>query len=347
MGSEREKKEKKIKKVKKEKKEKKKKRQKIDHDEASIDDTTADNDVSKDSNAVGGLPPAFYEMNMEKNEAKEESTPDSNDATEDAPAETATAEGDAAAIAGKKKRKRKRKRKTNDDDENNDENEETATNTLDHVTMVQDTVFVEGIPFDKTSDDVRAFFVDEHGIPDADVLELRLPTWQDTGRLRGFGHIRFASTESYRKALGLNRKYMGRRYLSIQPAKNSSGNRSGKSVEDPNATCPEGCVTIYVNNLPYGASEEDIASAFSKHTPQSSIAEDGVRIARNSVTRQSKGFCYIDFETSKDAQRLMKAAVKKNVFVGGRIVRLDYDTGRIKGSFRTESGRLLNKHPEN
>jgi len=213
--------------------------------------------------------------------------------------------------------------------------------------MVQDTVFVEGIPFDASPDDVRGFFVAGHGIPDKDVMELRLPTWQDTGRLRGFGHVRFASTESYQKALGLNRKYMGRRYLSIQPAKSSSGNRSGKSVEDPgNIACPEGCLTIYVNNLPYGATEEEIAEAFSKHAPRISIAADGVRIARNSVTRESKGFAYIDFETSKDAFRLMKAAVKKNVLVSGRIVRLDYDTGRVKGSFRTESGQLLNKNHE-
>jgi len=247
----------------------------------------------------------------------------------------------------KKKRKRKRKRKVetkeDENDDTNDDNEDQAGSALASA-MVQDTIFVEGIPFDASPDDVRHFFVKAHGIPDEDVLELRLPTWQDTGRLRGFGHVRFSSTESYNKALELNRKYMGRRYLSIQPAKSSSGNRSGKSVEDPNITCPEGCTTVYVNNLPYNATEEDIEVAFLKHTPKSSIAEDGVRIARNSMTRQSKGFCYIDFETSKDAQRLMKAAIKKNLLVSGRIVRLDYDTGRIKGSYRTGSGQLLNKN---
>eukprot|EP00536_Pseudo-nitzschia_multiseries_P010566 jgi/Psemu1/307417/fgenesh1_kg.327_\ len=147
---------------------------------------------------------------------------------------------------------------------------------------------------------------------------------------------------------------MGRRYLTIQAAhrpgtgcggSGSSGNRSGKSVEDPGVVCPEGCRTIYVNNLPYEATEASIASVVSKHTkPKLGIAEENVRIARNSVTRQSKGFAYIDFENSADAQKLMKAAVKKNLTVGGRIVRLDYDTGRAKGSFRTESGRLLQKH---
>ena len=337
-----EKKEKKEKKLKKEKKEKKKKKQKVDRDdEESIHDTTSNND------AIGGLPPAFYETKTEEKEVtKEAPASDKDDGDADATKEIPAAEGEGAAPT-KKKRKRKRKRKTetnnDDDDEANDDENQSSFNAS---ALTLDTIFVEGIPFDKNPDDVRAFFVDEHGIPDADVLELRLPTWQDTGRLRGFGHVRFASSESYQKALQLNRKYMGRRYLSIQPAKTTSGNRSGKSVEDPSVVFPEGCVTIYVNNLPYSATEEDIATAFSKHSPQSSISEDGVRIARNSVTRQSKGFCYIDYETSKDVKRLMKAAIKKNVIVEGRIVRLDYDTGRAKGSFRTESGRLLNKNHE-
>jgi nucleolin len=348
MGSKKEKKEKKDKK---EKKEKKRKRQKVDEDNA-----INDNDgVAMEEHGVSGLPPDFYKTNAVEKEVSEEptSTTDDADATNDTPATTAEGEG-ATTATGKKKRKRKRKRKTetNNDDDNDAANDDAddgngAGSTFDVSAMVLDTIFVEGIPFDASPDNVRAFFVEDHGIDSRDVLELRLPTWQDTGRLRGFGHVRFASTESYEKALGLDRKYMGRRYLSIQPAKSSSGNHSGKSIEDPsNMSCPEGGVTIYVNNLPYDATEEIIEAAFLKHTPKSTIAEDGVRIARNSVNRQSKGFCYIDFVTTKDAQRLMKAAVKKNVLVGGRIVRLDYDTGRAKGSFRTESGQLLNKNHE-
>ena len=102
---------------------------------------------------------------------------------------------------------------------------------------------------------------------------------------------------------------------------------------------PTDCHTLFVNNLPYRAAEDEIAAAFESFG--ATISEDGVRIARNSVTRQSKGFCYIDFETPKDAQRVMKST--KNVVVGGRILRLDYDTGRMKGSYRAESGRLWTK----
>ena len=86
--------------------------------------------------------------------------------------------------------------------------------------------------------------------------------------------------------------------------------------------------------------EEDIETAFGKVCDGEIV---GVRIARNSVNRQSKGFCYLEFNTPQDAQSVVKASAKKRIIVGGRPVRIDYDTGRMKGSFRSESGRLWTK----
>ena len=51
----------------------------------------------------------------------------------------------------------------------------------------------------------------------------------------------------------------------------------------------------------------------------------------------------MEFVSPQDAQKVVQAATKKHLTVGGRIVRLDYDTGRMKGSFRTDSGRLWTK----
>lgn len=234
------------------------------------------------------------------------------------------------------KRRRKRKRKKKKDDEKEDDNNEEAQPQ--HTDSVEHTVYVEGIPFDATPDQVKEFF-ESNGI--SNVMELRLPTWQDSGRLRGYGHVLFASQESYNKALKLSGKYLQKRYLTIQPAnapKHGGGGRSfTRSSEEPP---PKDCLTLFVNNLPYAATEEEIARVFEKY---GKIAEDGVRIARNSVTRQSKGFAYVDFASPNDAQKVVQACTKKNLTVGGRIVRLDYDTGRIKGSFRTDSGRLWAK----
>jgi nucleolin len=237
-----------------------------------------------------------------------------------------------APSGGKRKRKRKRKKKTTEDEE--EEKEEPDEQAANHSYVVS-TVYVEGIPFDATTEQVKRFFV-SNGVED--VTELRLPTWQDSGRLRGYGHVLFDSEASYEKALTLSGKYMQNRYLTIQAANvpKSGGNRPRVNTEPP----PKDCLTLFVHNLPYGATEDEIQSVFAKH---GEVAEDGVRIARNSVNRQSKGFAYVDFESPKDAQNVMKACIKKALSVGGRMVRLDYDTGRMKGSFRAESGLLWTK----
>eukprot|EP00934_Nitzschia_sp_Nitz4_P000744 Nitzschia sp. Nitz4//scaffold5_size260463//86691//87548//NITZ4_000969-RA/size260463-processed-gene-0.122-mRNA-1//-1//CDS//3329555301//744//frame0 len=236
------------------------------------------------------------------------------------------------ATGGKRKRKRKRKKKAAETQEEETEPEGAAQSQ----DSVECTVFVEGIPFDATSDKLKEFFASNGDIND--IIEMRLPTWQDSGRLRGFGHVLFGSKASYDKALTLSGTYLGKRFLTIQPANSpKGGNRPARpSSSDPP---PKDCKTLFVNNLPYGATEEEIASAFEK--VGGTVAADGVRIARNSVTRQSKGFCYVEFETPKDAQKVVKSTA--DIKVGGRVLRLDYDTGRMKGSYRAESGRLWTK----
>lgn len=376
------------KKAKKEKKSKKsKKKGTKDDDDADIenDAKSGNNNTnnnkkkspssSDDLSKVEGLPPAFYNEKNDDDDDEKHSKDKTNNADEEE-AFVADAEKDATqtktegdgngddkeeqadeegGLPGKKKRKRKRKRK-NKDGEDGDDDEQQLEPKEKPSSLVDDTIFVEGIPFDCDITKVRNFFETQHS-DITDIVDVRLPTWQDSGRLRGFGHIKFGSLDSYDKALALNGKYLGKRYLTIQPANKTmqSGNRSGRSIEDPALVekPPKDCCTIYVNNLPYDATEKDISAAFQKHTPSIRIVETvenainkksnneendpdfgGVRIAKNSITRQSKGFAYIDFVSHKDCQKLMTAAVTKNVIVGGRIVRLDYDTGRIKGSFR-------------
>ena len=386
------------KKAKKEKKsskksKKKKKTTKVENDNDNDAEVEHDAKSGGHTTKIAGLPPAFYNSddndentntsqdrsnNNNTNEEQEKATEtevvdeattsdeaaeqklDGVDKGEDKEGEASVGEAnDDGDVPSKKKRKRKRKRKNKVDDENTTEHDETAATIMvaKPSSLVDDTIFVEGIPFDCDVGTVREFFEAKNNI--TDIVDVRLPTWQDSGRLRGFGHIKFGSSESYTKALQLNGQYIGKRYLTIQPANKTiqSGNRSGKSIEDPALVQkpPKDCCTIYVNNLPYDATETDIYTAFQKHTPNVRIVETvdnttdtkgngggqfdekefgGVRIAKNSVTRQSKGFAYIDFVNHKECQKLMTAAVTKNVMVGGRIVRLDYDTGRIRGSFR-------------
>ena len=261
---------------------------------------------------------------ISKDEDDDDNTNDGNDKEKDE-------------STGKRKRKRKRKSKATEPDvavevdaKGRSESDESSKD------LVERTVYVEGIPFDATHEQVKDFFINE-GI--TDIVELRLPTWQDSGRLRGYGHILFASTSSYDNAIKLSGRHLGKRYLTIQASQTPRNHGSSLSLQATRGPPPPDCRTLFVGNLPYDATEEDIAKSFASNGVV--ITEQSVRVARNSVTRQSKGFCYIDFESAQDAQKVMKS--DRQLTVKGRVLSLDWDTGRMKGSFRSGSGRLWTK----
>ncbi len=245
-------------------------------------------------------------------------------------------EDEVAAAVSVTKRKRKRKRKHNDSVKDSDVAEAAApSNPLE---TLERTVYVEGIPFDCTSEDVRSFFTSALNL--ADVSELRLPQWQDSGRLRGFGHVVFESKESRDAAVAQSGKhYLKNRYVTIQEAKAPSS--SDTTTPHHPRPQPENCRTIFCRNLPFSAAKEDIEDLFRSC---GKIVEGGVRIAWNYKTKQSKGFCYIEFKHPEGAY----AAVTRQPWaLQGRVCQVDYDEGTIKGSYKTEEGRLWRKeyHP--
>lgn len=75
------------------------------------------------------------------------------------------------------------------------------------VTLVGDlcndrTVYIEGLPYDSTEEDILAFFKSC-----GQIHSVRLPKWHDSGRLRGYGHVQFSSLESVKLALHLDGTY--------------------------------------------------------------------------------------------------------------------------------------------
>jgi nucleolin len=239
---------------------------------------------------------------------------------------------------GRRKRKRKRKAKqaeTNGDskeavDESNVENKDNTK-----ASQVERTVFVEGIPYVCSEHDVRKFFLD-HGLPD--IEDIRLPVWQDSGRLRGYGHVVFTEQANQQKAIGLSGKYLQNRYLSIKPAEAPKGGAT-ESRPDRNA---EPSLTIMLQNLSYDATEGDIEDVLKEC---GAIAPGGIRVVRHSSTQRSKGFAYVEFESLSSAKSVFESTTP--LVVKGRPCRVDYDHGRMKGSYRAASGRLWEKEHGN
>ena len=64
----------------------------------------------------------------------------------------------------------------------------------------------------------------------------------------------------------------------------------------------------------------------------------------NSITRQPKGFAYVEFKNVEGAATAAKKASKPfGLCLNGRPLFVDYEENKMKGSFRTESGRLWSK----
>jgi RNA recognition motif-containing protein len=63
------------------------------------------------------------------------------------------------------------------------------------------TIYVEGLPYAATEQDIRDFFE-----PCGSIQNIRLPRWHDSGRLRGYGHVEFHNSKSVKKALELDGK---------------------------------------------------------------------------------------------------------------------------------------------
>lgn len=127
------------------------------------------------------------------------------------------------------------------------------------------TIYIQGLPFSATEDDVRKLFE-----PCGNIVSIRLPRWHDSGRIKGYGHVEFQGSSSAAKALDLSGEYINDRYITVdrpQTPRSIQAQESGKVVVEK----PVGCRRIFVKNLPYEVKEEEIREAFKVFGPITNI----------------------------------------------------------------------------
>lgn len=182
------------------------------------------------------------------------------------------------------------------------------------------TIYVQGLPFTATQEDITTFFKEV-----GEIASVRLPKWHDSGKLKGYGHVEFKRAESATKALDLSGEYLQDRYLTIdrpqQPRALSA------QCETQNSIKPAGCRTIFIKNLPYDTTEAEILEQFKLYGPIKTV-----RLAVWNHTGKLKGFGYVDFKREDSAE----TAVKKSgsIELKGRKILADFETGAPKGSFK-------------
>lgn len=192
-------------------------------------------------------------------------------------------------------------------------------------------VYVEGLPYEASEEDVQAFFE-----PSGEVREVRMPRYQDSGKPRGYCHVCFGDEDAVQRALGQDGADMMGRYLKVQRARAPRALRQSLQGERPPP--PPGCRKVFVKNLPYDTSEDLV-----KASMQVCGKITDVRLARHRQTGNLKGFGYVDFATEQAATI---AVGKADLRIGGRVVLVDYDVGKPKGSFRRADGRHWRKGAE-
>jgi len=185
------------------------------------------------------------------------------------------------------------------------------------------TIFVDGVPYQWNIEKIEEFFSSC-----GKVTGVKAPTWQDSGRLRGFAHVTFSSPAEQKKGLALDGTKVGAkgRYLKIEAAKAVD---QGQKV--PSAKELEGYRRLFVKNLPYDVLEAEIIDLFK----QFGKVED-VRVATS--FGRCKGFAYVDF--AKSASLVKAVTTLPWPELKGRALKLDADTGsgpKAGFHYRTEA----------
>ena len=102
-------------------------------------------------------------------------------------------------------------------------------------------------------------------------------------------------------------------------------NKYGDSTNEPSTT-------IFCANLAFGATEDDVSSAFGEYAPVSAV-----RIPTDMNSGQPKGFAYVQFDSIEDATTAFEAMAGASI--NGRTIRIDYATQKPQNGGGGRGGR--------
>ncbi|XP_011015683.1 PREDICTED: 28 kDa ribonucleoprotein, chloroplastic-like [Populus euphratica] len=188
---------------------------------------------------------------------------------------------------------------------------------------IADKVYVGGIPYYSTEDDIRSFFEGCGTITEVDCM-----TFPDSGKFRGIAIISFKTEAAAKRALDLDGSDMGGFYLKIQPYKTT------KVSKEPNFApgIVEGYNRIYVGNLSWDITEDDLKKFFSDCKISS------IRFGMDKETGEFRGYGHVDFS---DNDSLMKALKLDQRIVCGRPIKISCAVPKKGGKFQGNQNQIV------
>ncbi|XP_018836536.1 protein gar2 [Juglans regia] len=218
----------------------------------------------------------------------------------------------------KNKKKKKKKKKTKTKSAKNEE-ENKGAELGSEAQRVTDTnsngdsqaheevtpkVYVGGIPYYSTEDDIRSYFEGCGTITEIDCMK-----FPETGKFRGISIISFKTEAAAKRALALDGSDMGGLYLKIQPYKVTRANKASHFSPE----IVEGYNRIYVGNLPWDVTEDDLRKLLSDCNISS------IRFGADKETGEFRGYAHVDFS---DSMSLTMALKLDQQIVCGRPVKI-------------------------
>lgn len=173
-------------------------------------------------------------------------------------------------------------------------------------------VFVGGIPFNKTAEEIEEAFMDDQ----LTVENVDCMTFPDSGRFRGIAIVTFGSANIAREALRWHDTEWDGMSLVVKPYAPKAP-ASAKLKSDVRKI--EGQFVAFVANLDYSVTEEMLRETFSGEIKD-------VRMGNDKATGDFRGYAHVEFATDEDLER----ALRKNgeELIGGRAMKVTYATAR-------------------
>ncbi len=178
------------------------------------------------------------------------------------------------------------------------------------------TIFVGRLSWSVDNDRLAQEFAECGEIESASVQMDR-----NSGKSRGFGHVRFKTADAVEKALAMNGKEIDGRPVNID--RSSSQGRTqvrekraeafGDEISPPSSV-------LFVGNLSFSTTEDTVWSFFNDYGVKS------VRLPTDRDTGRPKGYGYVEFEDIEGAKKAFEAS--RGTEIDGRGVRLDYSQPR-------------------
>ncbi|XP_010253297.1 PREDICTED: protein gar2 [Nelumbo nucifera] len=206
----------------------------------------------------------------------------------------------------KKKKKNKKKRTESGDGEGKEETvaEPVKVNDSQENGEMTRKVYVGGIPYYSSEDDIKSFFESCGTITEVDCM--RFP---ESGKFRGIAIITFKTEAAAKRALALDGADMGELFLKIQPYKTTRVQKSSDFAPE----IVEGYNRIYIGNLSWDMTEDELRKLFSDCNISS------IRLGKDKETGEFRGYAHVDFS---DSLSLTIALSLDQKMVCGRPVRI-------------------------